>query len=299
MEDQFQVESSHSKSIKTLIPDIYRLLESGDEWFTDDVAARLSRDIATRLKTQLSKQEERRSLRLSAMGPKCPKALWASVHCPELRESLPAWATIKYSFGHVIECLAIELARAAGHEVTGEQNEVKVDGIVGHRDCVIDGCVVDVKSSSSRGFSKFKDGSIAQDDNFGYLDQLDGYLVGSAADPLVRTKDRGYLFVVDKQLGHLCLFEHKLREDRIRNRIAECKNIVSKEHPPQCECRSIEDGMSGNLKLDVKASYNPYKYFCRPSLRTFIYSNGPRYLTHVQRLPDVPELDSRGKIVYH
>jgi len=42
--------------------------------------------------------------------------------------------------------------------------------ILGHRDCVIDGCVVDVKSTSSIGFKKFRDGSIKHSDSFGYLD---------------------------------------------------------------------------------------------------------------------------------
>ncbi len=238
-------------------------------------------------------------LRLSQMGPKCPRALWFSIHHPELAEALPPYARIKYSYGHIIEQFTIQLAKAAGHEVLGEQDEVSVDGILGHRDCVIDGCVVDVKSSSSRGFDKFKSGSIAQTDDFGYLDQLDGYLVGSVNDPLVRTKDRGYLLAVDKTLGHMCLYEHQVREESIRERIRESKQIVALQDPPECRCKSVQDGTSGNLRLDVKASYNPYKYCCKPNLRTFLYSTGPRYLTHVQRKPDVTEVDRYGRIVYH
>src|SRR5258705_12324610 len=103
------------------------------------------------------------------MGPRCPKALWHSIHTPEKAEALPPWVLIKFSYGHVIEALAIALAKAAGHTVEGEQGHVEFDGIVGHRDCVIDGCVVDVKSSSSRGFIKFKDNSISHDNPFGYL----------------------------------------------------------------------------------------------------------------------------------
>src|SRR6266849_6159935 len=40
------------------------------------------------------------------------------------------------------------MAKAAGHEVLGEQDELTLDGVVGHRDCVIDGCIVDVKTTS-------------------------------------------------------------------------------------------------------------------------------------------------------
>jgi len=206
---------------------------------------------------------------------------------------MPPWAEIKYSYGHILEALVIALAKAAGHRVEGEQDEVSVDGILGHRDCVIDGCLVDVKSASSRSFEKFKSGSLRQDDPFGYLDQLDGYLIGSRMDDLVVVKDKGYLLAVDKTLGHMVLYEHRFtaeREDTLRARIKEYKNIVSTGVAPQCTCGTVADGKSGNIKLDTKASYSPYKYCCHPFLRTFAYAGGPVFLTKVVRVPDVPEL---------
>ena len=42
-------------------------------------------------------------------------------------------------------------------------------------DCKIDGIVTDVKSASSFGFKKFKDGQLAIDDPFGYIDQIKAY----------------------------------------------------------------------------------------------------------------------------
>jgi len=233
------------------------------------------------------------------MGPRCPCALWHSIHTPELAEALPPWAEIKYSFGHIVEALAITLAKAAGHTVTGEQDELRLDGIVGHRDCVIDGCVVDVKSSSTMGFKKFKDGSIGQSDSFGYLDQLDGYVVASADDPLVTVKDKGYLLAIDKQLGHVCLYEHSIREQSIRSRIKTYKEFVARDKPPKCECGVRDSGKSGNIELDVRASYSPYKWQCFPRLRCFLYATGPVYLTKVVRKPDVIEVDKTSKIVYN
>jgi hypothetical protein len=233
------------------------------------------------------------------MGPRCPKALWHSIHTPGEAEPLPAWAEVKYSFGHIIEGLAIALAKASGHEVTGEQDELVLDDIVGHRDAVIDGCLVDVKSTSSRGFQKFKSGEIIQEDSFGYLDQLDGYLVSSLQDPLVREKKKGYILAIDKQLGHICLYEHFCREHSIRQRIAKYKSVVERSDPPPCECGVVEHGKSGNLQLDTRASYSPYKYCCFPELRTFIYSSGPVYLTYVARKPEVLEVDKHGRHVYH
>jgi hypothetical protein len=279
------------KSIYTLIPDIYQLLkEKKDGPLSDELVSSLSLDIGDRLRRHFNKDPETSALRLSRMGPQCPKALWYSVHAPEQAEDLPPWAKIKYAYGHIIESLAIALAKAAGHHVEGEQDEIILDGVVGHRDCVIDGCTVDVKSTSSRGFLKFKDGSIGQDDSFGYLDQLDGYVVGSSMDPLVLVKDRGYILAIDKQLGHMALYEHKIREEQIRQRIRDYQQIVSAAQPPACMCGTRPMGKGGNIQLDVKASYSPFKHICFPSLRTFLYSDGPVYLTHVERVPDVPEL---------
>jgi len=276
-------------NIYTLIPDIQKLVERKDGWLTQELAELLGKDIASRLKAQFNEPEKTPTLRLSQMGPKCPCALWHSIHSPGEAEALPPWAEIKFAFGHIHEALFITLAKAAGHEVTGEQDEISVDGVKGHRDCVIDGCVVDIKSTSSLAFKKFKERTIKSSDSFGYLEQLDAYLVGSLDDPLVRVKDRAYDIAIDKTLGHMVLYEHTLRED-IREKVASAKAIVARATAPACECGTVPDGKSGNIKLDVKASYSPQKYLCKPNLRTFIYSDGPRFLTHIERLPDVPEI---------
>lgn len=289
------------KDISTLIRDVYKVLEVRDGTFCGETVDVLSTSIAQRLLHQLGEGPEgrRATLRLSGMGPKCPCALWYSINKPELAERLPPWVHAKFSFGHILEAFGIALCKAAGHTVTGEQDELWVDGVAGHRDCVVDGCVVDFKSCSSRSFEKFKNKSLAHDDLFGYLDQMDGYLVGSLNDPLVTVKDKGYLFAIDKTLGHMCLYEHRLREDSIRKRIKLFREIVARDTPPDCTCGVIKDGESGNYKLDTKASYSDFKYACFPHLRTFLYSNGPRYLTQVKREPkDVREIDREGNTIY-
>lgn len=284
--------------INTLITDCYDLLiKRKDAWFTPELATEFSKDVASRLQVHFNEAKGTPTLRLSQMGPKCPCALWHSIHHPELAEALPPWAMNKYSFGHIIEALAITQAKAAGHRVEGEQDAVYVDGVCGHRDCVIDGCIVDVKSCSSYSFDKFKDKTISEDDSFGYLDQLDGYMVGSFDDPLVQVKDRAYILAVDKVLGHMVLYEHFIRERSIRQRIEDYKRIVSRATAPACTCSSVPKGKSGNLGLDTRAKYSPYKFVCFPKLRTFLYSDGPVYLTEVVRKPDVLELDRYGKPV--
>ncbi len=293
-------------TIDTLISDVQQLLKRKDGWFNEDLSKSFAADVSQRLSESFNSKDKPATLRLSQMGPKCPRALWHSIHTPELAEPLPPWAEMKFAFGHIIESWAITLAKAAGHKVEGEQDELYVDGIKGHRDCVIDGCVVDVKSCSSRAFTKFKDKSLGQNDSFGYLDQLDGYLVASAEDPLVTNKSTGYLWAIDKQLGHMCLYEHESRPEHIRSRIKDYKTVVALRETPKCTCRTEPDGESGNVKLGVPASYSDFKYTCFPSLRTFLYSGGPRYLTHVERRPYdnkakryITEVDKQGRVVYN
>src|SRR6266496_2453896 len=289
-------------NISTLIKDIQHLV-GNNGWFTEEGAKTYSTEVTDRLRRSFGTRQDVPRLRLSQMGPKCPNALWHSIHTPGLAEPLPASAVVKYTYGHLIEALVIAWTKQAGHEVTGEQDELFLLDVAGHRDCVIDGCVVDVKSTSSRSFIKFRDKSLKDFDSFGYLDQLDGYLAASADDPLVRTKDVGYLLAVDKQLGHMVLYEHKLRLDNIRDRIRRYKEIVSRSQPPTCTCGTVSDGQSGNIKLDIQAAYSAFKHVCFPGLRTFLYSDGPRYLTKVVRRPQrsdgsyVIEVDKHGNVI--
>lgn len=284
-------------NISTLITDVQQLLTTKG-WFNETLANEFGRLVSVRLQEQFNTSQRTGTLRLSRLGPQCPCALWYSVHHPELAEKLPPWAEFKYSYGHIIEVWAITLAKAAGHSVTGEQDAVFLDGIEGHRDCIVDGCLVDVKSASSLGFLKFKNKTIAQDDSFGYLDQLDAYTVASLDDPLLEVKDKAYIWGVEKQLGHMVLYEHAVRPVHIRQRIEEYKRVISLDVPPRCSCETTADGKSGNIKLGVRASYSPFKYCCFPYLRTFLYANGPVYLTKVVRKPDVTEIGKDGRIIF-
>jgi len=291
------------KNIHTLITDIQYLLTQRN-WVTDELAGDLGHSVSTRLKEQFVDRTALPKLRLSRMGPQCHCALWHSIHKPHLSEKMPPWAEFKFSFGHIIEAQAIAFTKAAGHLVTGEQDEISVDGISGHRDCVIDGCIVDVKSANDRSYKGFKTKSIDELDTWGYLSQLDGYLLGSQHDPLVTVKDKAYLLVIHKELGHMQLYEHRLRENHIRERIRSHKEIVARSTPPLCTCPTIDDGQSGNVKLAYPATYNTFKFCCFPNLRTFIYSGGPEYFVKVGKVPTYKglpllEIDKYGKSVYN
>lgn len=289
--------------INQLIPDIYSAVQRQGGWFNPEIAREMGDVVGLRVRDHFDERPaEKPSLRLSRLGPQCPKALWLSVNAPGKKEPLPSWAVIKLAYGHLVEALAIALAKGAGHEVTGEQDELVVDDIPGHRDCVIDGYVVDVKSVTTYGYQDFKDRNTDKIDSWGYLDQLDGYILGSRDDPLVRFKDRGFIFAVDKTLGHMVLYEHKLRTEHILSRISQYKEIVNQVNPPRCTCKTISRGENGNLQLDVKASYSPFKHSCFPELRTCLYASGPVYFTKVVEWPKhhgrpLPEVDKHGNYV--
>lgn len=291
------------KSIYTLKADLYEQL-SKKGWFDESISSSFESEVGSRLRTAFNESSERGRLRLSNMGPKCPRALWYSIHEPGAAEPLPPWAIFKYTYGHIIEALAVSLAKASGHTVEGEQDEVVLDGVTGHIDALVDGCVVDFKSTSTLSFEKFERGTLAENDDFGYLDQLDGYVTALHDDPRLLVKDRGFICAIDKQLGHVAIYEHTVREDSIRKRIKHYREIVERPYPPPCECRTEPDGGSGNVKLDWRAGYNPYKYSCFPGLRTFLYAGGPRYLTKVVKIPmnkngPIKEVDRYGNMVYN
>src|SRR5690606_25725922 len=108
---------------------------------------------------------------------------------PEDGEPLRPEAYLKFLYGDILEDLLLFLAEAAGHTVVGRQDEQEIAGIKGHRDCVIDGTVVDAKSASSYSFKKFKEGRLREDDPFGYVDQLQSYIHSGQNDPLVTDKE--------------------------------------------------------------------------------------------------------------
>ena len=208
---------------------------------------------------------------------------------------------IKFLYGHLIEEMVLALTKLAGHDVTHEQKQVEVQGIKGSMDCKIDGVLTDVKSASPYGFKKFKDGSLINDDPFGYVDQIKGYAHAE------NTTDVGWL-VMDKTNGHLTYLKYDMADESqwywaklnffsIVERIKSIKNIVKLSKPPKRCYEPVPDGKSGNMKLPVGCSYCAYKYECWDGLRTFIYANGPRYLVEVENLPNVIEVDKDGNKV--
>lgn len=281
-----------SKNISTLVNDIENLLENGVENIDDDLLKRFLNGLVDDVKNRLLKENRIRDavLRFSNIGQPCERKLWFEINKSEESEPLRSEHHLKFIFGSIIEELMLFLAELAGHKVTGRQDESDIAGIKGHRDAIIDGTLVDVKSASSYSFKKFKEGKLEGDDAFGYIPQILSYLEASQNDEELKDKDRAAFLVVDKTLGHITLDFHDRKEDVDWTKFfEEKKEMVAGDIPP----RGFEPepmGKSGNMKLGTNCSYCPFKKTCFPEVRTFLYSYGPVHLTEVAREPDVPEI---------
>ncbi len=226
---------------------------------------------------------------MSNLGTPCDRKLWYSVRRPDAGERLGGPATLKFLYGDIIERLIIGLAKIAGHRVEGEQSELDIDGVKGHRDAVIDGHLVDVKSATTHSFNKFREHKLTTDDPFGYLTQIGAYLHASQTDPLVTEKSKASFLAVDKQLGHLCLDTYNKSDTDYSKLVSAKRDILALDTPPPRGYSDRPEGKSGNRKLGIECSYCPFKHECWPGLRTFNYSSGPTFLTKVEREPKVDE----------
>ena len=284
------------KNTYNLVSDIYQLMETKEVAEGVDFDAcveKFGENVKELMRNEFGgKKRDGRKLRMSNIG-RDDRYLWNVYNDVEKSDDIQGHTYVKFLYGHLIEEMLLFLTKAAGHEVTDEQKKCEVNGITGSMDCKIDGIVTDVKSVSTYGFRKFKDGSLAYDDPFGYIGQIKGYAYAEGATKF------GWL-AMDKQNGHLTylLYDsedtqapvHDLISYDIKERIDHVKKLVEQPTPPDVCYEPIDDGKSGNRKLAVGCSYCAYKKECWPSVRAFAYSSGPRYLVEVHNEPKVQEI---------
>jgi len=228
------------------------------------------------------------NLRLSSIG-KPDRQIWYGVQGEE-GESINGQTKIKFLMGHVLEALLICLTKAAGHTVTEAQDEVMVEGVLGHQDCVIDDVLVDIKSASSFAFKKFKEARLTDDDPFGYIAQISAYATKN-------NRKEAAFFAIDKNSSELCILPvHDMEMIDAPSRVNYLKDMVTKDAAPARCYDTIADGKSGNRKLAVGCVFCSFKKKCwadangGQGLRAFKYSNGVRYLATVAKTPDVEEV---------
>lgn len=278
-----------NKTLDTLVDDVNALFDPDvDHQPSEELLDEFCSNLKQLLRTRLGHAPRRSGggIRFSSLG-KPDRQVYFDHHPSPDEEPLLPKTYLKFLYGDVIEQLYLYLAKEAGHSVTHEQAEVEIDGVLGHIDAIIDGTVVDLKSASSYGYKKFEEGTVEQDDPFGYVEQLSGY-----ASVLTPGKEAAW-WAVDKSSGDHCIATLKptvIKHHEPAPRIEHLKKVVESDTPPPLCHEPVPDGKSGNMKLPTPCSYCKHKFRCHPDARLFIYSSGPRYLTTVVREPDVPEV---------
>ena len=280
--------------MKNLIEDIYKAIEPLSSGEPIDISTEEIDNTVADLREALihwAKPNERNkkfSLRMSNIG-RPSRQLWFE-NKNQNEATLSASNQIRFLYGHILEAIVLMFVRMAGYKVTDQQKEVNVDGISGHIDCKINGEVVDVKTASRLSFDKFKKGTVAEDDPFGYLAQLSGY------EKAEGTSDGGFL-VISKDSGELCFYKpDDMDKVNVNDRISNLKSELSLDNPPPLCYDPIPEGTKGNMKLPRQCSYCEYKYECHKDsndgrgLRTFKYAKGLVYFTEIVSEPKVEEV---------
>lgn len=280
------------KTIDTLVEDIESVIYGQGGW-NKSVAEAMGKSIADTANKRFSKpQEPRGYLSLSSIGTPCKRKLWYKINKPGLGEPLAANMLLKFFYGDMIEELVLAMVVASGHSMKGSQDRLTVHGIRGHRDAVIDGMTIDVKSCSPYAFKKFKEGNLRENDPFGYISQLSSYVYAAKDDPLVTDKTRGAFLAIDKVNGEICLDVYDFTEElkTKEQEMLAAKDLVAGDIPSERIPPVPASKSSPNTKLDKSCQFCEYKKACWPNLKMYQYSYGIEYLVHVEKPPKVPEV---------
>jgi hypothetical protein len=247
---------SETKTIDTLVADIYNLVNTGKKKPDQEALFALGSTVMDAVKRQLwmATSDMPGRLRMSNIGKPCSRSLWYDVNGDDKVESLSPETRLKFMIGDIVEALVVYLAKEAGHSVTDQQAEIEMEGIKGHIDCVIDDELVDIKSASSFAMKKFKNGTLPDDDPFGYISQISGY--GNALG-----KKRGTFLAFDKSSGELATYTHSQLENT-ELKIKEVKAAVALPEPPDRCFETVKDRQTSRQKLGVNCSYCSHKHTC-------------------------------------
>lgn len=278
------------KTIDTLVEDIYSLFTSNEPTkIPANVLQDFAKDVTDAVVNSLTEERKsRNNLRLSMIGQPARK-VWYSVRSTE-QEELAGSDYIKFLYGDILEALLVFLSKVSGHKVSDQQKQVVLNDVVGHQDAVVDDVLVDFKSASSFSFKKFTEGMVFKDDPFGYVAQLSAYAQANNA------KEAGWV-VIDKTTGQIAYCPvHQMEMINASQKIDYLRDAIKDSEPPSRCYDDVPDGKSGNMQLAVGCNYCPYKFDCwsdannGKGLRAFQYANSVKYLTNVDREPNVPEL---------
>ena len=277
--------------IKTLIKDMEDTILGLKGW-DHIVGLKMGDAIAKTAYKRFSEPQKPRSyLSFSSIGSPCQRKLWYKINEPKIAKPHSASDLLKFFYGDMLEELILSIAKVSGHKVTGEQDRMYIGSMAGHRDAVIDGMTVDVKSASPYSFKKFDEGNLRDQDPFGYISQLSSYVYAAKDDPLVTNKTHGAFLVVDKVSGKLCLDIYDFSEEleKKEKEIKKVKTMVKGKIPDRGFDPVPQSKTSPNKKLHPSCGFCEFNKKCWPEARRFVYKTGDVLLVDVVSQPNVPE----------
>lgn len=287
--------------IDTLIEDIYTLASHGievkqqGEWSDKAIV-----EYATRSGEFMGKKvypEDRgvkdyadHTIRMSELGTPCLRQLMLKWYHPEY--GLPPYTYtpdptlgVKFGYGTLIEEFVLTLAECAGHLVSDRQAKVELTlpgfpwKAAGSIDALVDGTLVDVKSTSKFAFDKYrKEGFTETNDTFGYSYQLNGYKCG-LVEGGYKISEANFL-MVEKETGRIQIvpplpMKRADVEERIRT-VAKAAEMYQRTGtlPSPLPVKTHTYGKA----LDVACSYCQFKHACFPNIKTFVDKGRPVHL---------------------
>ena len=282
------------KGLDTLIEDVYSVLTDGYENTADNerYINAFGDGLKQLLRSRLTPRgKSNGGLRLSGIG-KPARQLWYDSKGFD-REELTGDKLLKFLYGDIIEEILLTLAKLSGHSVTNEQQTVKVAGVTGHMDAVIDGHVVDVKSASPFAFKKFERATLAVDDPFGYMQQISAY------NEAVPDSKGAAFWAMNKVDGNLTLYQPSASMlPDTTERVDYLQGMLKVDTPPE-RCYDTEvDFKTGNEKLSIGCVFCDFMKECwkdannGEGLKGYKYAAMPfpLYLTKIVKAPRVDEI---------
>lgn len=227
-------------------------------------------------------------LRASNLGTGCPLRLKYDI---DYGKPLPVSPELDAIFkqGDIMEAVTITLLKQAGYSVTDEQREIEYKGITGSIDCLINGNLVDIKTTSNI----WKFDKLWEKDDYGYLSQLSTY---AAAIPEVSKKE-ATLLVWDKNSKSYSQFTYDIEKyvDQKTIEISEMKRYLAgrqlKESKEDEQIRKGKGRYKGGYELNSFCNTCPWKSDCWPRLQAFEYEypDGTKYKKHFSDITAPPQ----------
>ncbi len=284
--------------IDTLVSDLQRLLTDGLESLPEDKVLAFAERTARLSAGSLQQSRRDFTLRFSNIGTPCVRKLWLESRFPGEKVAHSPDTLFKFTVGHLCEEYLIFLIELAGHTVELRQYEVDIAGIKGHCDVVVDGMLLDVKSTSTQSFKKFVNHLTEEEDDFGYLVQLAAYHQEMKKLPEITYKSEAAFLVFDKQHGHLCLDVHNFADVELTEFFEDRKDIIKSDIVPDRLYKPKLDGYkkdkvlvpNGNEYLPSACVWCDLKFKCHSDLRVFKTYDGFKYYTKIVKEPKTEEV---------